>query len=229
MTTPSDLPAARSDRAQGAPVIGLAGGIGSGKSEVSRALAEAGCVVTHSDDDVREVLRRKEVRETLVGWWGPSVVGADGEIDRSAIAKIVFADEDSRRRLEALVHPLVEVQRKKMWEEAARRGPVAAFVIDAPLLFEAGLDRKCDAVIFVESDESTRLARVKAGRGWDAAELARREKNQWPLETKRERSDYVIVNNEDVAALRRRIRLTLDEILTKSARRQSRQDWCPAP
>jgi len=229
MTTPSDLPAARSDRARGAPVIGLAGGIGSGKSEVSRALAEAGCVVTHSDDDVREVLRRKEVRETLVGWWGRSVVGADGEIDRGAVARIVFSDEDSRRRLEALVHPLVEVQRKKMWEEAARRGPVAAFVIDAPLLFEAGLDRKCDAVIFVESDESTRLARVKAGRGWDAAELARREKNQWPLETKRERSDYVIVNNEDVAALRRRIRLTLDEILTKSARRQSRQDWRPAP
>ncbi len=229
MTTPSDLPAAGSDRAQGAPVIGIAGGIGSGKSEVARVLAEAGCVVTHSDDDVREVLRRKDVREALAGWWGPSVVGADGEIDRSAIARIVFADEDSRRQLEALVHPLVEVQRKKTWEEAARRGPVTAFVIDAPLLFEAGLDRKCDAVIFVDCAESTRLKRVKTGRGWDAEELRRREKNQWPLETKRERSDYVIVNNEDVAALRRRVRLTLNEILTRFVRRKSRQDLRPAP
>lgn len=214
---------------QNAPVIGIAGGIGSGKSEVARVLAEAGCVVTHSDDDVREVLQRQDVRTTLVGWWGASVLGANGEIDRSAIAKIVFADEDSRRRLESLVHPLVEAERKKTWEEAAQNGPVTAFVIDAPLLFEAGLDRKCDAVIFIDCAEPTRLARVRTGRGWDAEELIRREKNQWPLETKRERSDYVIVNNEDVAALRRRVRLTLDEILTTFASRKSRQDLRPAP
>lgn len=218
-----------STRDLAAPVIGIAGGIGSGKSEVARTLAEAGCVVTHSDDDVREVLKRQDVRQALVGWWGASVVGADGELDRSAIAKIVFADEDSRRRLEALVHPRVEAQRKKTWEEASRNGPVTAFVIDAPLLFEAGLDRKCDAVIFVDCAESTRLARVKTGRGWDAEELRRREKKQWSLETKRERSDYVIVNNEDVAALRRRVRLTLDEILTTFARRTSRPDLRPAP
>jgi len=210
-------------------VIGIAGGIGSGKSEVSRALADFGCVVTHSDEDVREVLRRQDVRDTLVKWWGPAVLGSDGEIDRAAVAKIVFANEDSRHRLEAFVHPIVDEQRKKVWTEAARKGPVTAFVVDAPLLFEAGLDLKCDAVIFVDADEATRRERVKARRGWDAEELKRREKNQWPLETKRERSDYVIVNQGNVAELRRRVRLTLDEILTTFAGRAFREDSPPGP
>lgn len=209
------------------PVIGIAGGIGSGKSEVSRALADLGCVVTHSDQDVREVLRRQDVRDTLVKWWGPSILGGGGEIDRAAVARLVFTNEDSRHRLEALVHPIIDEQRKKVWAEAAKKGPVTAFVIDAPLLFEAGLDLKCDAVIFVDADEATRLERVKNGRGWDAEELRRRENNQWPLETKRERSDYVIVNQGNVADLRRRVRLTLDEILTTFAGHESRHDSPP--
>jgi len=200
-----------------APVIGMAGGIGSGKSEVARLLGEMGCVVSHSDEDVREVLMRPEVRETLVEWWGKEILDAAGAVDRRAVARIVFSDEAQRRRLEGFVHPLVDAKRKKYWADAAAEGSVAAFVIDAPLLFEAGLDRRCDAVIFVEAPESTRQERVRAGRGWDAGELKRREKNQWPLELKRERSDHLIINDGDVADLQRRVRLILDEILAKFA------------
>ncbi|MCC6909110.1 MAG: dephospho-CoA kinase [Phycisphaerales bacterium] len=213
----------------GSPVIGIAGGIGSGKSEVARLLAAMGCVVTHSDEDVRQVLLEQDVRDRLVEWWGPQVLDQAGRIDRRAVARIVFEDETQRRRLEGFVHPKVDARRKRKWAQAAATGPVTAFVIDAPLLFEAGLDRNCDAVIFVDAAEQTRLARVKEGRGWDAAELHRREKNQWPLETKRERSDYVIVNEGDVADLSRRVRLTLDEILTKSAGCEPRKGSRPAP
>ncbi|MGH9895902.1 MAG: dephospho-CoA kinase, partial [bacterium] len=170
-----------------APVIGIAGGIGSGKSEVARLLGEMGCIESHSDDNVREVLMQPEVRDTLVGWWGRAILNAVGEVDRSAVARIVFNDEAQRRRLEGFVHPLVDAKRKKYWADAAAEGSVAAFVIDAPLLFEAGLDRRCDAVIFVDAPESVRQERVRASRGWDAGELRRREKNQWPLESKRER------------------------------------------
>lgn len=217
MTNPPNLPSRGSVRASPAPVIGIAGGIGSGKSEVARLLSEMGCVVSHSDDDVRQVLQRPEVRDALVQWWGSSVLTATGEIDRSAVARIVFADAAQRRRLEDLVHPLVDEKRKKDWADAAAEGSVAAFVIDAPLLFEAGLDRRCDAVIFVEAPTRLRLERVRRSRGWDAGELARREKNQWPLEIKRERADHSVINDGDLAALERRVRLILDEILTRFA------------
>ncbi len=217
MTMSPDLRRPGSGAAHGAPVIGIAGGIGSGKSEVARLLGTMGCVVSHSDDDVREVLARPEVRDTLAQWWGRGVLTASGEVDRRAVARLVFGDEAQRRRLEDLVHPLVEEKRMRSWQDAAAEGSVAAFVIDAPLLFEAGLDRQCDAVIFVDAPEAVRLERVRASRGWDAAELQRREKNQWPLETKRERADHLIINDGDVADLQRRVRSILDEIRAKFA------------
>ncbi len=215
MTSPAGRPASDSNRALSAPVIGIAGGIGSGKSEVARLLGGMGCVVSHSDDDVREVLSRPEVRDVLLGWWGRRVLGPGGEVDRKAVARIVFGDEAQRRRLEGLVHPLVDAKRKESWQDAAAEGSVAAFVIDAPLLFEAGLDGQCDAIIFVDAPEPVRIDRVRARRGWDAAELQRREKNQWPLETKRERADHLIINDGSVADLQRRVRSILDEIRAK--------------
>ncbi len=186
-------------------------------------LGRMGCVVSHSDDDVRQVLAKPEIGRQLEQWWGPSVLDEKGQVDRAAVARIVFGDPSQRRRLEELVHPLVDAKRKKEWADAAAEGSVAAFVIDAPLLFEAGLDRRCDAVIFVEAPESLRLERVRQSRGWDAGELARREKNQWPLEIKRERADHSVINDGDLAALERRVRLILDEILTRFAQAGSRR------
>lgn len=182
-------------------VIGVVGGIGSGKSTVAGMLGELGCVVIDSDAEARRALQRPEVIAELVGWWGPSVLDAKGQIDRKAVARIVFADAGQRSRLEGLIHPLIAQSRAVQIEEARRAGRVGA-VIDAPLLYEAGLERECDAVVFVECPFEDRLARVRASRGWDEPELRQREKAQVPLEEKRRRADYLVVNTGNLPDLR---------------------------
>lgn len=188
-------------------VIGLVGGIGAGKSAVARALARLGCVVYDADAEVRRVLARPEVRDELARWWGPGVI-AGGAVDRSAVARIVFADAGERRRLESLIHPLLREARAVLRDQAARQG-APALVVDAPLLFEAGVDAECDAVVFVEAPLGVRLSRVSS-RGWDAGELARRESAQWPLDEKKRRADAVIVNDAGQAELDERARALLD-------------------
>jgi dephospho-CoA kinase len=196
------------------PVIGVVGGIGSGKSEVARALGRLGCVVADSDALAREILTRPAVRDELVAWWGAGVLGADGQVDRAAVARIVFNDPWARRRLEGLVHPLIHAERRELIDRVAREGAgtVPAVVVDAPLLFEAGVDRECDAVIFVEAPWEVRLERVKRTRGWDAAELERREAAQMPLEEKRRRSGFVVDNGGSRADVDGRARQVLERV-----------------
>lgn len=182
-----------------AAIIGLAGGIGSGKSTVARAFARHGCLVSDSDAGVRALLATPEIVAELRSWWGDRVVAGDGTADRRAIAAIVFNDDAERRRLEGLLHPRLGAERAALIERAARE-QTPGVIIDAPLLFEAGLDAECDAVVFVEVSRAERLRRV-APRGWDDAELARREAAQMSLDEKRARSGYVIENTGGEAAL----------------------------
>ena len=186
-------------------MIGLSGGIGAGKSTVGRILAELGCVVTESDADGRAALRDPDIRAQLVEWWGEGILDGDGNVDRSSVARIVFTDREQRARLESLTHPWIERRRREQWESAPPDAP--ALVIDAPLLFETGLDAECDAVIFVDADRSIRARRVAEERGWSEAELTRREESQMLLDEKRSRADYVIENDGDREQLRMRLLL----------------------
>lgn len=192
-------------------VIGLAGGIGSGKSFVARILQEAGCVVYDADREVAALYKRSDVLETLRSWWGDAVTQG-GELDRAEVARIIFEDERQRERLEGYLFPLLHQRRQDMIAEAGRRG-AKAFVIDAPLLFEANLDPECDRVVFVDTPRAMRLERLRARSGWDETELARREKAQLPLEVKRERSDDCLDGSAGADALRARVLELLDEIL----------------
>jgi len=185
-------------------LIGLAGGVGSGKSTVARLFEDLGCVVVDSDALSRAAIQQPEVRSTLRKWWGEDVFTGTGEVDRSAVAKIVFQDEDERRRLESLIHPLIEAERAARIEQARNAG-VRAVVVDAPLLFEAGLEKEMDTVVFVDSPFEVRLERVQRTRGWDEQELHRREKAQMALEEKRNRSDHTVVNAGDLDDLRRQV------------------------
>ncbi|MHC4274951.1 MAG: dephospho-CoA kinase [Planctomycetota bacterium] len=200
----------------GRPVIGLAGGVGAGKSAVAAILSRLGCVVCNSDDLGRQALREPAIRTKLVGWWGREVLDEAGEIDRAAVAAIVFRRPEELQRLELLVHPWIEARRKALFAMAP--ADACALVIDAPLLFEAGLDAECDAVIFVDADRGTRLARVADGRGWDEQALGRREDSQLPLDEKRARSDYVVSNNGDLRALSEQVNRTLNEIVQNRRR-----------
>jgi dephospho-CoA kinase len=201
----------------GKPIIGLAGGIGSGKTFIARLFGELGCLVISADDQVRQIYADAEVKATLQSWWGRQVINSQGELDRRAVAKIVFANPDEKLRLESLVHPRVAAMRQAAMEAAADEAQVVAYVWDIPLLFEAGLSAKCDALVFVDTPLPQRLARVRQTRGWDENELSRRENLQTPLDNKRRMSNYILQNTADVGFARNQVREILSRILQKRA------------
>ncbi len=182
-------------------VIGVAGGIGAGKSALAGALAKLGCVVIDSDALAKGMLDEPEVVRVLREWWGDSIVGESGRVDRSRVASIVFEDSEQRARLESLIHPRVKEARKRVIEE---NRDARAIVIDAPLLFEAGVNKECDAVLFVDVPREIRHSRVRASRDWDEQEVARREAGQWAVDRKRAASDVVIDNSGSGEALEER-------------------------
>ena len=203
----------------GKPVIGIAGGVGSGKSFVARLFGELGCAVIDSDAQVRAAYHDPSIRQTLRAWWGDEVFLPGGEINRAAIARTVFADDGQRRLLEGLIHPWVAEARRREMSAAADDPQTVAYVWDTPLLFEAGLASECDAVVFVDAPAEVRLKRVRETRGWDEAELRRRENLQWPLDKKRRISDYVVTNTADADDPRGQVREVLSRILARSSNR----------
>ena len=182
-------------------VIGLTGGIASGKSYVASLLAEHGATVLDADRYARAALDEPAVREALVARWGESVLTARGAVDRAAIAERVFGDSpgatEERRFLEGLVHPRVREALRSELEAARQRGATAA-VLDIPLLLEAGWRDECDLILFVDTPDEVRLHRA-AGRGWDAAELRQREAAQAPLAEKRRLADRVLPGDDAAA------------------------------
>jgi dephospho-CoA kinase len=198
----------------GKPTIGLAGGIGSGKSTVASILEELGARVICSDRLNHEELDSPEVLRQLREWWGEHVLTAEGRADRAAIRELVAGDPQARVRLEQLVHPRIAARRRELMEEYTADPAVKAVVWDSPLLFEAGLAGQCDRVIFVEATREVRLARVMQDRGWTPEDLERLEKSQKPLDYKRDRADYRVVNNSDNQGLRRQVSDIFSRILS---------------
>lgn len=197
------------------PRIGIAGGIGSGKSSVAALFAELGCLVIASDQLNHEVLREPEVISTLSAWWGPAILDAAGQVDRRAVARIIFDDAEEKQRLERYVYPLIARRRETMIRAVEGNSAVKAIVIDSPLLFESNLARDCDAIVFVDTDDSQRMHRLRESRGWSPDEVRQRESWQLPLAEKRSRSNFVINNNGPCEQVRPQVANILDVILTR--------------
>ncbi|HEX3314290.1 MAG TPA: dephospho-CoA kinase [Gemmataceae bacterium] len=175
------------------PVIGIVGGIGSGKSFVAERLVALGGHLIVADALGHEGLRQPEIKQTIRTRWG-DVVSDSGEVDRRRLAKIVFADETERHALEAILYPYIG---RRVDEEIdkSHRDPAIGFVIlDAAVLLEAGWRSRCDHILFVDAPRRVRLERVKS-RGWTDADLAAREAHQMPLAEKMALADAVLVND----------------------------------
>jgi dephospho-CoA kinase len=190
-------------------IIGLTGGIASGKSAVAEELAALGAVVLDADKAAHRVINYADVKHRLTDRWGPSVLTAEGDIDRRAVASRIFGrtaeTRDDRDFLENLIHSRV----RKEFEYALTRLKIAnapAAVIDAPLLLEAGWDNACDIVLFVDSPQDDCKRRAQNLRNWTAEEFAAREVVQMPIEEKRRRATHVIANDGTLDELRSRVR-----------------------
>lgn len=194
------------------PTIGLMGAPGSGKSLVARQMASLGCVVIDSDALARQALKDPDVIRRLDDLWGAKVLTPQGQVDRSALATIVFDDPEQLRRLEALIHPIVHAGRAELRRQALNRPGIRAIVEDSPLLLETGIDKECNVLVFVDAPLALRQQRVARDRGWTPDELAQREKYQTPLDTKRQRADYVISNDAGEAHCLEQTRRVLSRI-----------------
>lgn len=185
-------------------IIGIVGGIGSGKSLVAKLLAGKTGRVIEADAIGHEVLKRPEVHEQACSRWGREILGSDKEIDRRKLGKIVFADHNERKKLEGMVFPWIGRRIREEIEAANRDPGVRVIVIDAAIMLEAGWG-PCDRIVFVDTPREQRLARLIAQRGWTEDDLAAREKAQWSVEEKRKKAHDVIVNNGDLEELARQV------------------------
>ena len=198
-------------------ILGLVGGIASGKSVVASCFRDLGAVVLDADQAGHDVLREPDVIAAVKNRWGETVLDARGQVNRRAVAKIVFAhgNEADRRFLETLAHPRIQMRLQQDLARAqAAQPPPQAVIIDAALLFEAGWDKLCDKIIFVDAPRDVRLERAVV-RGWSTEQFAAREAAQLPPYEKRQRSHIVIRNVRTLENLREVVRLTWRDLIKK--------------
>lgn len=179
-------------------VLGLIGGVASGKTLVAHCLQRLGAVVIDADRLGHEVLREPEVARELQQRWGTRILGAAGEIDRAAVAQIVFAASPEGPRelayLESCTHGRIRAKLEACLAQWRAGGQAPAVVLDAALLLRAGWDKYCDRILFVAADAAARATRAQR-RGWTASQWQARESAQESLDAKRERADWVVDNS----------------------------------
>jgi dephospho-CoA kinase len=196
---------------QAKPVIGLVGGIGSGKSLVAAEFARHRGHVVAADQLGHEALEQPAIRAGIKERWGAAVFGEGGNVDRRRLGAWVFADPDERKALEALVFPFIE---RRITEEmgAAQRNPDVAFIVlDAAIMLETGWNRHCDRLVYVDAPRTVRAERLARQRGWTEEDLEAREKAQFPVAEKRDRADFVIDNSGPPEKIREQVNQLLTE------------------
>jgi dephospho-CoA kinase len=194
-----------SQKAQHKPVIGLIGGIGSGKSQVAALLERKGARVISGDELAHAALRQPEIRQRVAARWGHEILDEHGEVQRRKLGAIVFAAPDERRALEALLHPWIQKEIEKEAADALADPAVRLIVLDAAVMLEAGWHGVCGRLVFVDAPRDVRWRRVSEQRGWTERELEEREHSQLPLTEKAAHADHVVENATTLQNLERQV------------------------
>jgi len=176
-------------------IIGITGGISSGKSTIGRMLASLGSEYIDADEMCHRLFLVQELKNKIVERFGNTVQDIYGKIDRLKLAEIVFQDKTCLDDLCSILHPIVVERIKSKITEIEKQGRRKAIVIDAALLEESDLSSICDFIIFVNTSRDRRLERSKISRHWKEEELDKRERFQMALEDKKRKADYIIDNN----------------------------------
>lgn len=189
------------DRKAGMITVGIIGGVASGKSTIAKRLEELGAFVFDGDRIGHEVLALPEVVSAAQRRWGEEVVAADGQLDRSAIARRVFGDDpqavEELKFWESETHPRITQRVADALKSIEEKTPNKIVVLDAAVLLKAGWQSLCDQIIFVDTPHKTRLARA-LDRGWTAEHFAAREASQVSVKEKREIASVLIDNAGDL-------------------------------
>lgn len=199
-------------------LIGIIGGVASGKSMVARCLAELGAVVLDADAIGHAVLKEPQVVAAARTRWGDTIFGSDGQIHRPALAAIVFGASPNTPAelefLESLTHPLIRQQLRDRIAELQAEGRYPAAILDAPVLIKAGWNELCDKIVYVEAPLPVRQQRAQQ-RGWTSEEFARREAAQEPLPEKQAWADVTINNSGGLEDTRRQVRSFWDSLFSQ--------------
>jgi dephospho-CoA kinase len=186
--------------------IAITGGAGTGKSTVARMFAELGAEVLDADQVARDVVAvGAPAWEELRRLYGPEYFHENGELNRSKLAQLVFADPEERRRLDRLIHPRVEAELQARVAELRRRGK-ALVLVEVPLLFEAGREAAYDRVIVVTAPEAVQIRRLQGRDRRGEAEIRGMLQAQWPLADKVARADYVVDNGGERLVTARQVK-----------------------
>ncbi|MHC4666695.1 MAG: dephospho-CoA kinase [Planctomycetota bacterium] len=187
------------------PIIGILGGIASGKSTVAAEFARLGCKVIDADKIAKELLDEPHIKEKIVSVFGGCILGSAGGIDHNKLAAIVFSDADKLSTLNSVVHPAVLVRARRLMQQYEGQEQVRAIVLDMPLLVEVGWTERCDKLVFVDCEPQLRAIRAKKIGIFDGNQLRMRENFQISLDRKAGLADNTVDNNSGLSELARQV------------------------
>jgi dephospho-CoA kinase len=203
-------------------IVGLTGGIGSGKSAVAEMFREEGAEVIDFDHLARLVVEPgKPAWRDIVDYFGPRILSSDKTLNRSALAEIVFSDEESRKALEGFTHPRIFEKRDALLERIRGKDPLSVVVIDFPLLLELGLRNGLDEVILVYVPREVQIERSANRDNLSLEAVEKRLKAQMPIEEKRSLSDYVIDNQGSLTETRAQVQRIMLELRELSKQKEA--------
>ena len=196
-------------------VIGITGGIASGKSTIAKILGSLGASVISADKICHRLVNTKSMSQKIINRWGDHVQDKYGKIERHKLGKIVFADKKELAALNRIIHPEAIKQIKNRIAKLRNESTTVAIVLDAALLVESNLIDICDITLYVDTRKNTCKARVKNSRKWPSGEITKREKFQCSLREKREIADIVISNNQHQADTLKQVKDFWHQFITK--------------
>jgi len=205
-------------------IVGLTGGVASGKTAVSEVLKEEGAYIIDADQIARELVQpHRPAWNELVRTFGKEILQEDGSIDRKKLAEMVFVDPNQRELLNRILHPLITGEMDRRTREIGQKNSEAVVVIDAPLLIERGYHRKMDKLIVVTSTQGQQIERLKEREGLNSEAALRILSSQMPLEEKVRLADIVIRNEGSLDETKKRAREVFQELKKLALQKNKRR------